>query len=241
MSTSDPCLDFIKKYSFAVSLTYVAIICTVVVNSVVTLQINLSAKREYHDSIDLEQSSLMTKIFLSTYVNSVVIVVIAFGGIGGMPEILKTVHIFQGEYEDFNQNWYAAVGTYFIITFVIQAFSTIFNDVVDYCIKKPLYRGMNYVRIQDRQSHAIVMQHELNMMEVGPVFSPTQHCAQLMVLLFFAMTLGPGIPILMPLSGLAFSIYFYFDKLLLLRYYQVNPHIYIYIIYYISFDCNLLE
>ena len=68
------------------------------------------------------------------------------------------------------------------------------------------------------------MQHDLNMLEVGPVFDSTTHTAQLLTLLFFAMTFAPGLPLLMPLCCFAFILYFRIDKYLLCRFYQKPPH-----------------
>jgi hypothetical protein len=69
------------------------------------------------------------------------------------------------------------------------------------------------------------MQHDLNMLEVGQVFDSTDHTAQLLTLLFFAMMYSPGLPLLMPLCCFAFTLYFRVDKYLLCRYYQKPPHI----------------
>lgn len=63
------------------------------------------------------------------------------------------------------------------------------------------------------------------MLEVGQVFDSTDHTAQLLTLLFFTMTYGPGLPLLMPLCLFAFVLYFYVDKLLLCRFYQAPPHV----------------
>lgn len=69
------------------------------------------------------------------------------------------------------------------------------------------------------------MQHDLNMLEVGPVFDSTDHTAQLLTLLFFSMTFAPGLPLLMPLCGFAFLLYFNIDKFLLCRFYQRPPQL----------------
>lgn len=69
------------------------------------------------------------------------------------------------------------------------------------------------------------MQHDLNMLEVGPVFDSTVHTAQLLTLLFFAMTFAPGLPLLMPLCCFTFIMYFNIDKYLLCRFYQKPPQL----------------
>ena len=75
------------------------------------------------------------------------------------------------------------------------------------------------------RSTSVVMQHDLNMLEVGPVFDSTTHTAHLLTLLFFAMTFAPGLPLLMPLCCFAFIMYFRIDKYLLCRFYQKPPQL----------------
>ena len=62
-------------------------------------------------------------------------------------------------------------------------------------------------------------------MEVGPIFSPTANTAELLLLLFFAMTFAPGLPIMMPLACVAFTLFFFTDKMLFLHYYQRPAHL----------------
>jgi len=68
------------------------------------------------------------------------------------------------------------------------------------------------------------MQADLNKLLLGPYFHSTGHYAHLLAMTFFAMMYGPSIPLFMPLMSATFAVYFYFDKLLLCRYYQRPPH-----------------
>ena len=88
-----------------------------------------------------------------------------------------------------------------------------------------MYVCMNVCIHRSLLSTSIVMQYDLNQIEVGPVFDSTDHTAQLLILLFFAMTFSPGLPLLMPLMCLVFSLYFLVDKLLLCRHYQKPPQL----------------
>jgi hypothetical protein len=67
------------------------------------------------------------------------------------------------------------------------------------------------------------MQADVNKLEHGGAFDTTVNNAQLMALLFFSMTYGAGLPIMMFMTTLAFTIYFNVDKMLLLRYYAKPP------------------
>ena len=67
------------------------------------------------------------------------------------------------------------------------------------------------------------MQNQLNYLEVGPEFEVTEHTAQLLTFIFFAMTFSAGLPLLMPLCFLAFVVFFRVDKMLLCRFYRKPP------------------
>lgn len=90
-------------------------------------------------------------------------------------------------------------------------------------------------KIQNRSSHKYPMQADVNalvfillsivsfLQEHGGPFDTTVNNAQLLALLFFAMTYSAGLPIMMFMTTVAYFIYFYVDKLLLLRYYAKPP------------------
>lgn len=78
---------------------------------------------------------------------------------------------------------------------------------------------------RELKSTSIVMQNDLNKIQVGPVFDPTLQTAQLLTLLFFAMTFAPGLPLLMPLCCFTFTMYFRIDKMLLCRFFQKPPQV----------------
>jgi hypothetical protein len=69
------------------------------------------------------------------------------------------------------------------------------------------------------------MQKDLNALMVGDVFDSTDHAAQLLTLLFFAMIYSSGLPLLIPLCCFAFILYFRVDKFLVCRYFQKPPNI----------------
>jgi hypothetical protein len=76
-----------------------------------------------------------------------------------------------------------------------------------------------------RTSHTIVQQKELNKLEVGPVFDTTVSNAEILALLFLAMSFGAGLPVMMPMAFVAFAGYFWINKVLLCRYNQRPPHV----------------
>lgn len=87
------------------------------------------------------------------------------------------------------------------------------------------------------------MQDDLNKLMVGDIFDSTDHASQLLTLLFFAMTYAPGLPLLMPLSFVAFVLYFRVDKFLVCRYYRkplnIGPAVIEKILFYLPFAALL--
>ncbi len=222
---SSDCGDFYSSYSLSSALTYVSVIATTVVNVFMRTFLKILAKHEAHTSLDEYQASIMSKIFLSNFATMSILVLVAYGNAGSNNEFLTTLHIFNGPYSDFTTSWYGNVGFYLMTTFILQSFSPLVANLFMYFIGQPLLRFYHHRRVRYLKSHTIVTQRDLNLLEVGGVFDSTDHSAQLLTLLFFAMMFAPGLPLLMPLCCFAFILYFRVDKLLLCRYYQKPPNV----------------
>jgi len=219
----EPCRSVLLNYTYGVGLSYVAVCITVMINYFLLIGLKVLTKQEAHECFDNIQASLLRKMFLSTYFNVSMIPLIAYGFIAGMPSILVKVSIFQGPFDDFSHAWYGNVGAYFITTFLVQAASPPAYYLFDFCISMPYARWSNYGAVRRMDGHAIVKQDELNKLEVGPVFDATENIAQMLLLIFLAMTYAPGEPIFMPLMCLTAWLYLSVDKYLLLRYYEKPP------------------
>ena len=147
-SKSDACYPFFENYSTAQGLTYSTTIVTILVNIILKyILINLT-KFEKHSQLDEQQSSHMLKVFLSTYINISLVVLIAFGKINGMPSGVKAAQIFQGNYPDFTREWYGTVGAYLVLTLAIQILTLPVSDLMYYSIINPLKRNLFYVHIR---------------------------------------------------------------------------------------------
>lgn len=221
--TVEPCREVLLNYTYGVGLSYVAVCITVMINYFLLIGLKVLTKKEAHECFDNIQASLLRKMFLSTYFNVSMIPLIAYGYIAGLPSILVRIAIFQGPFDDFSHAWYGNVGAYFITTFLVQAATPPAYNLFDFCISKPYARWSSYPAVKRKDGHKIVKQDELNKLEVGPVFDATENIAQMLLLIFLAMTYAPGEPIFMPLMCLTAWLYLCVDKYLLLRYYAKPP------------------
>jgi hypothetical protein len=216
------CTTFFINYSVGTILQYVTIIITVLVNKYLLSMIRYLVASEYHTSVDRAQGSLVYKIFLSLYFNMAVLVLLASGRSGPQPISVQKMHIMQGLYSDLDAKWFGNIGTYFILTFITQVSTPILTSLAEFYIMGPLLRAWYYPGVK-KLNTSLSRQHDLNTLQVGPIFDATTNQAQVLANVFFAMTYAAGLPISMPLAMVACIFYFYMDKLLLLRYFQRPP------------------
>lgn len=98
---------------------------------------------ERYSSVDKVQGSLVNKVFLSTYVNLAVLVILSSGRVDNAPSFFQSLHILQGTYFDFDVSWYGTIGTYIITSFALQAASAVGMDLFMYYIYLPYQRFKN--------------------------------------------------------------------------------------------------
>lgn len=217
------CNPFFINYSTATGFNYLAILVALVVNQVLRKLLVILTDSEKHTSSSEMKGSLLQKVFLSTFVNMALLAILASGFITGQPESIKILSILQGSFTDINAAWFGTVGTYFVLMFFVNAMPPVVLALFKYYIAAPFARYRHYTLVSLQASNTIVRQQELNLMEVGNKFDETDNFAHLLALLFFGMMYASGLPILVPLMCLTFSLYFYTDKLLLSRYFMKPP------------------
>ncbi len=145
---NDVCYPFLVNYSTSTGIILGATFVTVVLNYLMFFFLEYLTKMERHGSADKREASLMFKVFIFTFFNMGVVVLIAFGYINNLPSEFKIAQIFQGVFSDFTSPWYGIVGSYLVLTFVIQAFCTPFIDFFSYSVVMPCARCFNYQHIR---------------------------------------------------------------------------------------------
>lgn len=146
------CKDFFKQYSTAVGLSYVSVGITVGVNVLLRFLLVRLAKQEGHSYTDLLEGSIMEKVFVSNYIVSSLLILVAYGQVNNLPAILKDLHVLTGPYSDFSVEWYADIGFYFITTFIIQSFSPLAMVLLNYFIILPTKKFYYNTQIRYRYS-----------------------------------------------------------------------------------------
>ncbi len=90
----------------------------------------------------------MLKVFIAQYLNMAVVALVAFGKIDALPQILQYLQILQGSYTDFNSAWYGNVGSYLMLTFILQSISAPIYPLAQYYIIYPFCRFWTYPSIR---------------------------------------------------------------------------------------------
>ena len=99
--SNDVCSTFFLNYSFAVSLALLASFCTVVINVGLRITMRILGKQECHNTIDEEQRAICIKTFLSIFINSAFVALLAFGSLKKSSTYAHQAHVMEGEYSDF--------------------------------------------------------------------------------------------------------------------------------------------
>ncbi len=147
-STTDSCKSFFYWYTGVELFTYFATFLVIVINVTLEYVLLVLNKSECHGSVSNEQGSYMIKIFVAQYVNMAVVVLVAFGKINNLPNVLASSFIFQGTYTNFNSAWYGNVGAYLMLTYVAQAAFTPAYAIFQYLLIYPLSRFLVYPSIR---------------------------------------------------------------------------------------------
>jgi len=224
-SSTPQCKDFYRSYVAVEALSYSAAFLVVMIGKVLETFIDAMNRAEKHSCVSEAQGAYMLKIFISLYINMALVVLIVFGRIDGLPPVFVQISIFQGIYSDFTGAWYGNVGAYLLLTFIVQVASVPVFSLLQYFLLYPLARRLMYPSIRRHANTSVVIQDDLNAYEVGPVFETSYATAQALTLVFFTMTFATGLPLLIPLSCIAFAGFFTVDKFLISRFYHRPPKI----------------
>lgn len=119
---SDECVDTKFYLGGSVLALYLAIIVTMISNHVLKGIVMRSVKAEHHVSFDALNRAAATRIFIATYLNMAIILMLAYGYSTESPPELSRYYLFSGPYRDFDRGWYRTIAFYLVITFILMLF-----------------------------------------------------------------------------------------------------------------------
>ena len=120
------------------------------------------AKKEYHNTLDEENSAIVSKVFAATYINMAIVALVAYGYVRNKPELATEAQLFNGSFSDFDSSWYGQVGSYLVLTFAIQTVSPLSMKLFKYYVLSPYKICREHPQIQSHSSHKYPMQADVN-------------------------------------------------------------------------------
>ena len=219
-ASDSACSAFFAGYGASIGLVYAAVIVTLAGNGVMFYLVKELVPTEGFGTFSQLKKATFNAILFCLLVNSIFVVLVAYGRVDGLPAFCETFFILQGSFDGFTPEWYSTVGSHILICFVLQGFLPMLLRMYSFCFRDALRRYLHLGPVEGQRQRRLFSQHELNMLEVGPVFQVTSHLVVLVSSAFVATAFGAGIPALSPLGFLLFTTYFRMDKRMYLRHYQ---------------------
>jgi hypothetical protein len=148
ISKTPLCQSFYQGYTAGEALTYLATFLVVIINALLQKILYILNRNERHGSVSNEQGAYMLKLFVAQYMNTALVPLLAFGKVDDLPYIFQETWVLQGLYPDFTSAWYGNVGSYLMLTFIVQFISQPAWPLFQCYIWYPLSRCISYPSIR---------------------------------------------------------------------------------------------
>jgi len=215
------------------ALGYIATFVIVLVNTNLSVIMDLCVAFERHNTFTGRVISKVTKLFIAQYINTAILSLIIAGDIslaGG-----KNIHlggygpiqfgIFTGTVQDYDSVWYYTVGASLLFTMFMFTLGNLPGVFVGMLIKK-------IVRVWDRRvslcsykkgtTHCDV-QAQVDELYIGDEFPIEDKYAAILTLVFVDMTYSATMPLFYWITLLNLALIYCSDKLTLLNFYKRPP------------------
>ncbi len=211
------CVDWAQTYFTVQILTYGGAVITLFVNVILRFILKGIVQFERHRSKTSELLSRAFKMFVLQFLNTAAIVVFINARIDTSFEPLR-----RGEFSDFSEQWYVAVGTSIVLTMAL-------NIVLPHLFPLVLWLGTKYRRCADRSCGCdvhrtkCITQRQLNRLYMGPKMFLDERYAQAFNVIFVCLAFSSGMPLLLPVAALSFVVTYWVDITLFSFVYRTPP------------------
>jgi hypothetical protein len=138
------CSDMKYYFTSSTIALYLAIIVTLITNRLITWIVKRNAKAEHHISFDEINRAVSFRIFIGTYLNMAIVVLLAFGNSSTSPKVLADNYLFSGPFPEFDRGWYGMVGFYLVVTFILMNFPHIIKTYYYYFVSNRVKKFKAY-------------------------------------------------------------------------------------------------
>ncbi|EAR99808.2 transmembrane protein, putative (macronuclear) [Tetrahymena thermophila SB210] len=212
------CNDWYQNYLSKLFLPIGIVIVLFIVNFVIQKILSKLSKFEKEKFLNNQMNSTINKIFLVSFINTALIVFLTNMNYNSNNSNTNYDNFMQkvfasGQYYAFNPEWYRNVGIIFSISLLSKALSNPLGKIFFYYYKRVVY-FFDQSCTCDQNKTKCKNNKEWLKLRQGPKFNIQYRYAQHLVVLFFMMTFGNGMPLIYFASLFYFIFSFYSDKFL---------------------------
>ena len=225
---SEPCKKWFEDYTLSNALAVMISIAMSALNFLLRFTLRKSTKYEGHHTVTSQLSSAFSKMWVVQFVNTAVILLIINNRLnddGLIRRVLKSTGTenlaFDGDYADFNTEWYNIVGITIFTTAFINGITPVFT-LLQMCIagcKRCLDRGCS----SDRSKTSKIIQSEYEAVYTGGQIEFDNRFSQLIAMIWVIMMFSAAIPVLYLAGFMLCFVIYWTDKTLFLKFYSIPP------------------
>ncbi|KAL4487160.1 hypothetical protein ABPG72_017879 [Tetrahymena utriculariae] len=216
------CNQWYQNYIFKLFLPIGIVFVLFIVNYVIQKILTKLSNFEKEKFLNNQMNSTINKIFVVSFINTALIVFLTNMNYNSNNSNTTYDNFMQkvfasGQYYSFNPEWYRNVGIIFLISLLSKAFSLPLGKFFFYYYKRILY-FFDQSCSCDQNKTKCKNSKEWVKLRQGPKFNLQYRYAQHLVVLFFMMTFGNGIPLIYFAALFYFIFSFYSDKFLVFKF-----------------------
>lgn len=199
-----------------------------VINTILRESLRSSAKFEGHYTVSEKLSSAFSKMWVLQFINTAIILIIINnrlspnGIITRLTETTGTSGIlFNGDYSDFNTEWYSVVGITIFTNSFIGALTPV-AGLSAYFIggfKRCLDRGCS----KDIRKTKKIMQEEYEAVYTGPLIQYDTRFSVMIAMIWVIMMFAAAIPFLYFSGAVLCFVLYWTDKTLFVKFFRTPP------------------
>ncbi|RQM24329.1 hypothetical protein B5M09_001604 [Aphanomyces astaci] len=222
-----PCQEYLTSYVRKNGAIVVAAGIVIIVNLCLQTIIRAFGEFERHTSESERASALVFKLFFAQLLNTgmwrwgargmefpSVIVLLVNANWTDVPLPLSLEKIFHGEFDDFVQKWYVAVGVGIATTMLVNSVAPQIAPTMMTFVIGPISRWFG--------QRSAITQKQLDEVYAGPPFDISLRYPLVLNTVFVTMMYCGGIPILLPIAAASCLITYSCDKVTLMRLYSIR-------------------
>lgn len=199
---------------------------TAIINVILTLACTVLGSFRKNDSGVANFRATTFAIFISQYVNTALIVLLAHNSFLWDNETraeYSKANVLVGVFDEFDDQWYLRIGSSIIFAQAAMVFFPhIFTilESMQLCCKRCVDRRCSFNTKKTRK----IIQSEYEDLYTGPEFILHVRYAQVLATIFVTLTYSAGIPMLYALNFVILFIQYWVDKWLVFNYYRKTAY-----------------